>query len=357
VNRQQKLRQRLPDEALDALLVSHPENRRYISGFTGSAGWLLVSARISTVVVDFRYVEQAKFESPDFEVLHIKGDISHWLPRLATDFGIKKLGFEANQITVAAYQQLCNSISHSQHQLQLVPTSGIVESLRAIKEQAEIKSIIEAAALADATLDYARTIVQPGMTERQIAWELEEFVREKGSEAIPFDFIVASGPNSAMPHARPTERIILKGDPITLDMGAKVKGYCSDLSRTFCVGDEDNMFSKIYNIVLGAQLAALATIVAGISGEQADKLGRNIIEQANYGEAFGHGLGHGIGLETHESPRLGHGSSDMLAEGMVFSVEPGVYIAGWGGVRIEDTVVVENGKIRSLTQADKTPNI
>jgi Xaa-Pro aminopeptidase len=351
------LRQRLPDEALDALLVSHPENRRYLSGFTGSAGWLLVSARLSSIAVDFRYVEQAKLESPDFEVLHIKGDISHWLPGLATDFGIKKLGFEANQITVATYQQLCNSISQSQHQLQFVPTSGIVESIRAIKEPAEIKSIIEAAALTDATLDYARTIVQPGMTEKQIAWELEEFAREKGSETIPFGFIVASGPNSAMPHAKPTERIILKGAPVILDIGARVNGYCSDLSRTLIVGDEDNMFPKIYNIVLGAQLTALATIVAGMSGEQADKLSRNIIEQANYGEAFGHGLGHGIGLEAHELPRLGHGSADMLAEGMVFSVEPGVYIAGWGGVRIEDTVVVENGKIRSLTQADKTPNI
>lgn len=357
MNRLQKLRQHLAVQGLDALLVSQAENRRYLSGFTGSAGWLLISAIISALAVDFRYVEQAKAESSGFEVLHIKGDISHWLPRLATDFGITKLGFEANQITVATYQQLCNSISQGLHQMQLIPTTGIVESLRAIKEPMEIKSIIEAATLADAALSYAQTIIRPGRTERQIAWELEEFVREKGSETIPFGFIVASGPNSAMPHARPTERIILKGEPIILDIGARAKGYCSDLSRTLCVGDKDNTFSKIYNIVLGSQLTALATIVAGISGEQADRLGRNIIEQANYGEAFGHGLGHGIGLETHESPRLGQGSSDMLAEGMVFSVEPGVYIPGWGGVRIEDTVVVENGKIRSLTQADKTPNI
>jgi len=357
VNRLQKLRQHLAVQGLDALLVSQSQNRRYLSGFTGSTGWLLISATVSAIAVDFRYVEQVGTESPDFEVLHIKGDLPHWLPSLVADFGIKKLGFEANHITVAIYQQLCNAMSQGQHQLQLIPTAGIVESLRATKEPAEIKSIIEAAALADAAVNYARTIVQPGMGEREIAWELEEFVREKGSEAIPFDFIVASGPNSAMPHARPTKRIVAKGEPILLDIGARVEGYCSDLSRTLCIGDEDKTFSKIYNIVLGAQLTALATITAGISGEQADKLGRSIIEQANYGEAFGHGLGHGIGLETHESPRLGHGSTDVLAEAMVFSVEPGVYIPGWGGVRIEDTVVVENGKIRSLTQADKTPNI
>jgi len=357
VNRLQKLRQHLAARRLDAFLVSQAQNRRYLSGFTGSEGWLLISETTSAIAVDFRYVEQAVTESPDFEVLQIKGDISRWLPDLTADFGIRKLGFEATEITVAIYQQLCIAISQGQHKLQLIPTTGIVESLRAIKESAEIKSITEAAALADATLDYARTIVQPGMSEKQIAWKLEGFVREKGSENVPFDFIVASGPNAAMPHARPTERIISKGEPIVLDIGAKVEGYCSDLSRTLCVGNGDKAFSKIYNIVLGSQLAALATIEPGLSGEQADRLGRSIIEQANYGEAFGHGMGHGIGLATHESPRLGPGSSDILAEGMVFSVEPGVYIPGWGGIRIEDTVVVENGKIRSLTQTDKTSNI
>jgi len=357
VSRLQKLRQSLIHQDLDVLLVSQPENRHYLSGFAGSTGWLLISASNAFLAVDFRYVEQAKSEALDFEVVHIKGELADWLPQLASELGFKKIGFEADQVSFAAYHQLCKATSTTHQQLRLIPTTGLVESLRAIKETEELEFIIEAVELADAAFEYAKSVIHPGATEKEIAWELEKFLREKGSETIPFDIIVASGPNSALPHVRPSERAILKGEPVVIDLGARVNGYCSDLSRTLCLGEESKTFSKIYDIVLGAQLTALATIGAGMNGDQADRLARIVIDQAGYSEAFGHGLGHGIGLEAHESPRLGPNSSDLLTNGMVFTIEPGIYVTSWGGVRIEDTVVIENGKVKALARAKKAANI
>jgi len=243
------------------------------------------------------------------------------------------------------------------YQLEFVPVSGLVEAIRAIKEPEELKCIIEAVELADAAFDQANSILRPGITEKQMAWGLEKFLREKGSQAMPFDIIVAAGANSALPHAKPSEQVILKNVPVVIDLGACVNGYCCDLTRTFVLGNGDKTFFQIYDIVLGAQLTALATIVSGMNGDQADRLARTVIEQAKHGNDFGHGLGHGVGLETHESPRLGPNSADLLVDGMVFTIEPGIYIPGWGGVRIEDTVVMQNGKVRSLTRADKKANI
>jgi len=357
VSRLEKLRRSLILQGLDALLVSQPENRRYLSGFSGSAGWLLVSAANAFLAVDFRYVEQAKREVADFEVIHVKGDVANWLPKLLLDLGFKKAGFEADQVPFATHQQLGKATTDRQHELQLVATTRLVESLRAVKEPEEVESIIEAVKLADTALDYARSIIRPGITERELAWELERCLREKGSAPMPFDIIVSSGPNSALPHGRPSERAISKGEPVVIDLGARVSGYCSDLSRTFCLGEQDETFSKVYNIVLGAQLTALATIRAGMSGDEADRLARMVVDEAGYSQVFGHGLGHGVGLQAHESPRLGPSSSDELVDGMVFTVEPGVYVPGWGGVRIEDTVAMENGKVKALTRAKKTANI
>ena len=357
VSRLQRLRQNLAQQELDVLLVSQPENRRYLSGFTGSAGWLLISASDAFLAVDFRYVEQAKKEAPDFDVVHVKGDLANWLPKLTSDSGFKKVGFEADQVPFAIYQQLCKTAGDGGCQIQLIPTSGLVESVRAVKEPEEIEFIAEAVKLADDAFEHAKSVIRPSVSEKEIAWELERFLRESGSEPMPFDIIVASGSNAALPHAKPSEKVILENEPVVIDLGARVNGYCSDLSRTFFLGDADKTFSKIYDIVLGAQLTALAAITSGISGDQADRLARTVVEQAGYGDAFGHGLGHGVGLGAHESPRLGPNSSDLLIDGMVFTVEPGIYIAGWGGVRIEDTVAMENGKIKALTRADKIANI
>jgi Xaa-Pro aminopeptidase len=191
------------------------------------------------------------------------------------------------------------------------------------------------------------------MTEKEVSWEIESFLKENGSESLPFDLIVASGPRSALPHAQPTERPIQKGEPIVVDIGARVDGYCSDLTRTFYLGEADSTFAKVYDIVLGAQLAAIATLESGMSGEQADRLARTVIEEAGHGKDFGHSLGHGVGLACHEEPRLAPRVSSKLIDGMVFTVEPGIYITGWGGVRIEDMVVLEKGKPKVLSQASK----
>jgi len=191
------------------------------------------------------------------------------------------------------------------------------------------------------------------MSEKELAWEIEKFLREKGSEAVPFDIIVASGPHSALPHAKPSSRRIHPGEPVIIDMGAKCEGYSSDMSRTICLGTPDDTFSRVYDTVLEAQSAATDGIKEGMSGEQADSLARAVIKQAGYGEAFGHGLGHGIGLAAHEQPRLGPGSAEPLTSGMVFTIEPGIYLTGWGGVRIEDVAVMEGGKLRAISKAKK----
>ncbi|MFA4836175.1 MAG: M24 family metallopeptidase, partial [Dehalococcoidia bacterium] len=210
-----------------------------------------------------------------------------------------------------------------------------------------------AAALADAAEDHASEILKPGMTEKELAWKLERFMREKGSEVLPFDIIVASGPNSALPHARPSDNEILPGTPVVIDLGARFDGYTSDITRTICLGEPSRKFADIYRIVHEAQLAALRKVRAGMSGGEADSLSRETIVKAGYGEAFGHGLGHGIGLETHELPSLGQNSTDILQNGMVFSIEPGIYLQGWGGIRIEDMVLLEGNGPRVLTQARK----
>jgi Xaa-Pro aminopeptidase len=267
--------------------------------------------------------------------------------------GVKRLGFESSDLTFAAYQRLTEALSQIQEGPQLVPTEGLVESLRAVKEEEELRLISKAIELNDAAFEQVSQSLRPRMTEKEVAWELERYIRENGGESIAFELIVASGPNSALPHARPSERRLRAGEPIIIDMGAKVEGYCSDMTRTICLGEPDETFKRIYDIVLGAQLTAIATLEAGMSGEQADRLARTVIEEAGYGESFGHGLGHGLGLNVHEPPRLGKDSTDTLAEGMVTTIEPGIYLPGWGGVRIEDVVVLEEGKAKVLSKASK----
>jgi len=353
MKRLRKLRTSIAEKGLDALLLSQPENLRYLSGFTGSSGWLLISGRNAILAIDFLYVEQAKGESPGFEIIQIKQELHDWLPGLVSDLGWHKLGFEANFISYDGYHKLSEVIKTKQVNLELIPTTGIVEQLRSIKEPEELRFITKAVELADFAFEQAKAIIRPGITEKEIAWEIEKFLRQKGSEGIPFEIIVASGPNSALPHARPTEKTIRSGEPVLIDMGARISGYCSDLSRTLFLGRANKTFQEIYNIVLKAQTTAMEGIKSGMDASQADRLARSVVEQAGYGDAFGHGLGHGVGLAVHEFPRLGLSSSDSLADGMVFTIEPGIYFAGQGGVRIEDMVVLENGKARVLTRATK----
>jgi len=352
-NRLQKLRQKLAEKEIDAILISQPENRYYLSGFTGSSGFLLITPQKAILATDFRYIEQAKTQAPDYEIFRITNDISGWFPELIAGLSLRRLGFETRHITFAMYRQLNDILEGLQPPLRLVPLDGLIESLRAIKEPEEIELITKAAEISDNAFQYIEDIIHTGMTEKEIAWEIEKFLHENGSQTVPFDIIVASGPNSALPHAKPSQRTIQSGEPLVIDIGARFDGYTSDLSRTICLGTPDDTFKKIYDIVLGAQLAVMAIIKEGMTGEEVDSSGRTVIKEAGYGEAFGHGLGHGVGLAPHESPSLGPSSAEQLSSGMVFTVEPGVYLTGWGGIRIEDLAAMESGKVKVISKARK----
>jgi Xaa-Pro aminopeptidase len=352
-SRIEKLLAGLGEKGLDGILISQPENRRYLSGFDGSAGFLIITQNKNILATDSRYTVQAKDQAPEYDIFTVTGDIEGWFPELAAGLNIKKLGFEGEHLTFSLYQRLCDILGKGKTVLKLVPADNTVEPLRAVKEPGEIELIRQAAAISDAAMAHIRQELHPGMTEREAAWEIERFMREKGSQPLPFDIIVASGPNSALPHAQPSAKTIKSGESIVIDIGARVGGYASDLSRTFCLGAPDEAYKKVYDTVLGAQLGAMAIIKPGMTGGQADRIARVIIEEGGYGEAFGHGLGHGVGLATHEQPRLGPNSLDELADGMVFTIEPGIYIEGWGGVRIEDLVIMEQGKVREISKAKK----
>lgn len=352
--RVQHLAQRLPEHQLDALLVSTSESRRYLSGFTGSAGYLLISADQAVLFTDSRYTQQARDQSPDFEVVQLPRGWD-WLIEALKSSGVKRLGFESENITVAAYNRLTETLkgAKSLGGVSLIAASGLVEELRAVKDPEEVALLQKAINASDAAMDAVGPTLQEGMTEREVAWRMEMAMREFGADSTSFNTIVASGPNAAMPHHRPTDRAIRQGEPIVIDMGARVGGYCSDITRTVVVGKPDETFNKIYDIVLGAQLTAMSIVQAGMTGTDCDSLSRSVIEEAGYGDCFGHGLGHGVGLAVHERPRVGPGSTDRLELDMVFTVEPGIYLPGWGGVRIEDIVVLENNGVRPLSKARK----
>ena len=347
------LRQKLETDGLDSILIGYSHNRRYISGFSGSAGWVIVTQKKALLAVDFRYVEQAKSESPDYEISYIKSDISERLPGLLNEFGATKLGIEMDHMPVSQYQSITQALREKAPSAQVIQVRNMVESLRVFKDESELLCISKACEIADMAVGYIGQHLRAGITEKQFAWELESFMRQNDSGVMPFEIIVASGVNAALPHARPGDKLIAEGEPVTIDMGASYRGYCSDITRTFIIGKEDNTFNNIYNIVLSAQAAGVSLIKPGMDCSAADGLVRSMISNAGYGDNFGHGLGHGIGLETHEAPRLGTKSTDRLQEGMVFTVEPGIYIPGWGGVRIEDTVTIKDGKVVCLTKSGK----
>jgi Xaa-Pro aminopeptidase len=347
-----KLRQQFAGKKIDAVFITQAENRRYLSGFDGSAGFLIITAPKAVLATDFRYTEQAIAEAPDFEILRIASNLD-WFPELLGELGVKKVGFEACHVSFQFHRQLKAALRKKRLTVKMVPVDGLVESVRAIKEPAEIELIEKSAAITDTAYESVAPKIRPGTTEKQVAWELEKALRENGSQALPFEIIVASGPRASLPHAKPSERAIEDGDSVVIDMGARFRGYASDLTRTICAGRADATFMKVYNTVQEAQSKAMAAIGRGITGHDADSAARGVIERAGYGEDFGHALGHGVGLAAHELPRLGPGSKEKLNDGMVFTVEPGIYISGWGGVRIEDTVVMERGQVRPLTRAVK----
>ena len=349
--RLQKLRTTLSEKNIPALLITQAENRFYLSGFSGSAGCLLITQDRQLLATDFRYVEQVKQQSQDWQLFETKGELARWFPEFIAGLGLKELTFESEDVTFDRYSKLRETLTPLG--IGLKSSSGIVEAIRAVKEPGEIALIERAVAVSDAAIEHIRKVARPGMTELQMAWEIEKYMREHGSQAVPFEVIVAAGKNAALPHHRPSDYVIQEGQSIVIDIGAKCEGYASDLTRTICLGKENEQFRHIYDIVLKAQLAAEEHIGSGMSGAEADAIARNIIDRAGYADRFGHGLGHGLGLVVHEAPRVGTNSKDMLAGGMVFTVEPGIYVPEWGGVRIEDTVVLEHGKIRVLSASRK----
>ena len=360
------LRERLAKANLDAFLVGapvedifhvHAANRRYLSGFTGSTGWLLITADHAFIAVDFRYVEQAERECPQFTVFRATGGIDKWFPDIVGEAGLggKRIGFEPPDITVQAFQAIKKAAETmpSPERPKLLSAPPVVTQMRAIKDAAEVEALQHAVDVGDAAFSAVAERIEPGWTERRVAFEIETKAKELGAEGLSFPTIVAAGPHGAMPHAMPRDHTIEEGDAVVIDMGVIVDGYCSDLTRTIPIGKPDDRFYQVYDIVLTAQRTAEELVRAGMSGEEAHMLAQNVIAEAGYGENFGHGLGHGVGLLIHEAPRLARLSRDELIDGMVVTIEPGVYLTGWGGVRIEDQCVLENGKLRIMSRAPK----
>jgi Xaa-Pro aminopeptidase len=350
-----QLAARLPEGGLDAFLVSTAENRRYLSGFTGSAGYLLITSDRLMLFTDSRYTQQASNQALDFEVAQIQGNGWDWLTEVLKENNARRLGFESENMTVAAYHRMLDTLKEDQtlERISLIPATGVVEELRVTKDQDELALLQKAIDASDAAMEAVCPTIQEGMTEREMAWRLETAMREFGADSASFSTIVAAGPNGSMAHHRPSDRVIRQGEPIVIDMGARIGGYCSDITRTVVVGEPDEMFRKIYDIVLGAQLTAINIVRPGLTGGECDSLARTVIAEAGYGDNFGHSLGHGVGLAVHESPRVGPKSSDLLLPGTVFTVEPGIYIPGWGGVRIEDIVILREEGATPLSKASK----
>ena len=345
---------KLPEREVDGILVSGAENRRYLSGFSGSAGYLFITGERAHLATDFRYTEQATTQANHFNVEQVKVGWD-WLLTQIKDSGAKRLGFESQSMTVATYNSLMNAIGEDTglNGLELVPFSDLTDDQRSIKDSDELVLLQRAIDASDRAMEQVCPIIAEGMTEREVAWRMEMAMRDAGADGISFDTIVAAGPNGAMAHHMPTDHVIRRGEPIVIDMGAKVGGYCSDITRTVVVGEPDEMFHRIYNIVLDAQLTAIKDVKIGMNGEEADKLARDVISEAGYGDNFGHSLGHGVGLAVHEMPRVSPRSQDPLEMDTVFTVEPGIYLSGWGGVRIEDIVVLRDDGATPLSRASK----
>jgi Xaa-Pro aminopeptidase len=352
--RLQKLRVTLEEKGLDGIFVTQSANVRYLSGFDGgSDGYLIITPKKAILATDSRYWEQAEIEAPAFELLKTKGSYTEWFPKLLSKLRLKSLGFEGGNVTFEYHRTLKSALKMGQIPVKMVSTTGMVETIRMLKEPEEVELMKKAAEITDATFESVEKSIKAGMTELQIAWELEKAFHENGSEGLAFPTIVGSGPNAALPHAKPSNRPVQDGETIVIDMGGKYKGYANDITRTICLGKADAKLKEVYNVVLEAQQTASKNIRAGMTGKEADSIAREVIIKAGYGDAFGHSLGHGVGFQEHEQPFLSATSKQKLANGMVFTVEPGIYLPGWGGVRIEDTVIMENGKAVPLNKVRK----
>ncbi|MCX7822560.1 MAG: Xaa-Pro peptidase family protein [Syntrophobacterales bacterium] len=353
-------------EDLDALLISCPENRFYLSGFYAediaineSAGMLFITKEFQAVITDFRYTESAMLEAPDFKILQY----SHHNPKekviseLCSEYKVRRLGIEAEFLSVSNYLAIEEALGKEKLPTSLVPTKGFLEKIRAIKDVTELSLIRESLRLSEKVMEEVYDFVKPGVTEREVAWFIEKRIKELGAQSVAFPPIVAGGSRSALPHAHPTDRELKEGEPIIIDMGARLNHYCSDITRTIFLRHIPERWERIYDIVARAQMLAINAIKVGITGEELDRTARDLIEQEGYGECFGHGLGHGVGLAIHEFPGIRKTSNITIGPGMVFTVEPGIYIPGEGGIRLENMVLMTEEGMEILNRLPPYPPI
>ncbi|MCD6185244.1 MAG: aminopeptidase P family protein [Deltaproteobacteria bacterium] len=346
-NRISKLRKGIFEKGIDGLIVLVEENRRYLSGYTGedtqfdeSAGALLITQKDLVLATDSRFEIQAGEEAPLFEIVCYKKGLEKELPSLLRRLDIRRPGFESIRLSYMKHALILDALKKDNLDIDLVPVHNIVENLRLIKDEDEIMTMKKSLSIAEAAFKKVSAIIMPGMSEHETAWLMEKKLHEHGADALAFPVICASGPNSAMPHAIPGKRKFSKGEPVLFDWGARLNGYCSDISRTILIGKPDKTYIKVYNTVLKAQQEAISAIKPGMNAKDVDAVARGHIKDMGFGDRFGHGLGHGVGLAVHEPPKVSPLADTILEPNMVFTVEPGIYIPGWGGVRIENMVVV-----------------
>tara|TARA_Y100000590_G_scaffold284174_1_gene319720 strand:+ start:1106 stop:2188 length:1083 start_codon:yes stop_codon:yes gene_type:complete len=351
-----KLRQDMAKERLEAFLISTYENRLYVSGFSGSAGFLFITDSQLILVTDSRYTEQASIQAKDFTIKCASSKLD-WLRDVIESTGVKRIGFEADDVTFNMHQALLSEVNKinvgKNKNIEMVATSNIVGKLRQYKTIDEIQILKKVCSITDQAMDVVTPTIEAGMTEKEVSWLLEQAMRNLGGEKMSFDVIVAAGANGALPHHRPDSSIIKSGDSVVIDMGCVYQNYCSDLTRTIVIDQPDHQFVHVYKTVLKAQIHAEAEARPGMSGAEIDDLARSVISDAGFGDQFGHSLGHGVGLEVHEKPWIAANSKNIIEPGMVFTIEPGIYIPGWGGVRIEDVVVMKETGVELLNKAKK----
>ena len=342
--RVEKLCERLHDN--EAALISGYPNIFYYSGFTSGDAYLLISRDSRFIITDSRYTIQAREQAKDFEIIDIKEGFEKIFPRISADY----IGYESEHMCVSEHKRLKTKLANHQA---LVEKQKIIDEPRRVKDSEEIRRISEAERIGDEAFSHVLGMIRPGAVERDIALEIEYFMKKNGASALSFETIVASGARSAMPHGAASDKVIEKGDFVTLDFGCVFEGYCSDMTRTVVVGKANDRQREIYDIVLKAQTAAIDAIREGVVCSDIDKTARDIISAAGYGDNFGHGLGHSVGIEIHEGPSFAPKCHSKLENGNVITVEPGIYVDGFGGVRIEDLIALEDGKARNLTHSPK----
>jgi Xaa-Pro aminopeptidase len=360
-NRVRLLLESLAKKSFSGILIFQPENRRYLSGFkpsdpqlNESSGFLIIGKSLALLGTDPRYEGEAAAQAKGFyPFIYRRGLEASWPEIQGRVKPLKRLAFEGQALTFQAHQKIKKLLRSKKEPVSFLPAYQVVEELRARKERREITSIKRSLGITEGVFQEVQKILRPGKTEKEIAWQVKQWIHQIGGDDQAFEPIVASGPNAALPHAEPTEREIKKGEPVLFDLGSKFQGYCSDLSRTVFLGPPTDRFREVYALVRQAQIQAEKGIRAGMTTAAADALARSVIEKGGYGKYFKHSLGHGVGLATHELPSLSPVKPTSLLPGMVVTIEPGIYLPGWGGVRLENMVVIQKKGVKCLNQ-DKT---